>query len=403
MVSEKPSAPDRLSLTRSIKLFIFFFCLYVIPIALNPRPFVAIGIFGSDDMQRAYDWHPQHSFIAKHPLFVVAMVLYQLVRHILFAAPPVFAHNLAVVFPMAVLGAAAVWIAYYVFLENSYEREKALPFTILYGFSSATWLYSSLPEAYALIAVSSNLVLLSLLRSRTDAPRELNRTALLNALSCFASPQQIFLSIIPGLRLAMNFPLLAAVRKAARYAIVFALAFLVPYQIYLKLTGMGWRFGPVYLNVYAHPSNLLNIHWSTVIALSFLVYSVVAPEVNPHLFTDPTLSIFRAVSWPWLFLCGLYVAFCAVSLLGLYGRLSKKRAMAVPLAGYLIAYLAFFLYFNPAEAYLYVFPAVLPWLLILQDGFCAGWNRARRVGIWVLIAAVGLNSLYFRLFLMGLK
>jgi hypothetical protein len=384
-------------------LFGSFFCVYVLSLPLFSERFVSPLIFGADDMLDAYQGGPGRNLMAKHPLFRVVSLLYWIGTHIFSWAPPILAHNLSMVFPMATLGAAAVCVAYFTFLHNHANREEAISFAVLYGISGTAWLFSSFPETYVLTALCSNLVLWSILGDpKATVPSHVNRTALLNALACLASPQQIFLTLISFVRWVREFGLSTAlIRRVVRYGAVFSAAFLIPYQIYLKLTGMGWRFGPVYLQVYGHMRNLLSPRWAAVVLANFFVYSVVPPAVQPQSYTDRYFSIWHTLPLTWVLVAGLFLAFCVFSLRGL--KSPAARDTAIPMLAFLAAYSLFFLYFNPSEAYLYTLPALLPWLLTLQGGFGTKWNISRRIVLWVVIGAIGLNNLHFRIFLHGIK
>ena len=389
-------------------VFAVFFAIYLFSLPLFGARFQSALLFGSDDMFAAYNGHPVRNLIEKHPLFVVVMLLYRVATWLVAWAPPTFAHNFSMVFPMATLGAASVTLGYYAFLRLCDNRETALLFTALYGVSASAWFFGSYPETYILTTFCTNLMLCAVLAwPKEPGAGMVARTAFLNVLACYCSPQQIFLAIVPLLRWpGRSLPALKSyLRRAIWYVSVLALLFLIPYETYLKVMGKGWRFGPVYLQVYARVSNLAHPNWILLVAANFLIFSVIGPSLPPSYFTDPSLKIFRALSLSWLAVALVLSLFLLISLLGLR-RQGGERTLVLPLLALVVADILFFVYFNPSEAYLYVLPALLPWLLVLQIGFVRftrSWGNMRRIALCLLIGVVMANNLHFRIYLQHLK
>ena len=124
----------------------------------------------------------------KHPLFLLTAPLYRLGSALYSGVQGHLAHNLRMSFPMAILGAGAVCVAYLVFLRNWSGVEQALLFTTLYGVSGNMWFFSSLPETYVLTALCTNLALWTVWRTSAEpAPRDIYLAAGANALACFAA------------------------------------------------------------------------------------------------------------------------------------------------------------------------------------------------------------------------
>jgi len=384
-------------------LFGSFFCLYTVSLPVFADGFVSSLIFGSDDMLAAYQGGRGRNLMDKHPLFIIVSGLYWAAGRLFSWAPAELAQNLRMVFPVALLGAIAVCVAYRVFLRSGANNEQAVSFAVLYGISGTTWLFSSFPETYILTALCTNVFLWFILQTPKErVARYINRAAILNAVACLASPQQVLLSIAPFVRwLTEGQGLSTLIRKCVRYAAAMLVLYFIPYEIYLKAVGKGWRFGPVYLHVYGQLKHLLEVRTIVVVAANFLLYSVVPPAVTPRSFTDPTFSILRLFSPEWIVVSILFLGWCFYSLRGLRGSSAIKPAAAM--AAFVCSYILFFVYFNPSEAYLYTAPALLPWLLLLQAGFCSRWNRFRRGALWVMIVAIVINNAQFRIYLQSIK
>jgi hypothetical protein len=382
-------------------LFGLFFCLYMLPLALHPKRFTSPGFFGADDMFDTFEGRPTGAIQAKHPLFIAIAPVYRVGAWLFSGLPGNKGHNLAMAFPMAILGAASVWVAYLVFLRNRPQREPAALFAALYGMAGSQWFFSSLPETYVLTAQCTNLLLWFLLRTPIPAGvREIYQAAAINALACYAAPQQILCALIPFFQWLREEGLTRSTwARAVRYGLVMLAAFVIPYEVLLKLGGMGWKFGSKYVAAYSHLENLIHPGWAALVGVNFLVYSVISPAVHPRYFRDPSFSILSVLDAGWIALAVLFGAFCIWSLRGV----TNRDRMAVPLAAFLACYLLFFLYFNPIESFLYSLPAVLPWLLLLHSGFTSKWGNSRRVLLYSLIAGAAVQNLHFRLFLGGLR
>ncbi|MEO8367657.1 MAG: hypothetical protein ABI806_00455 [Candidatus Solibacter sp.] len=384
-------------------LFAVFFCVYTLSLPVFSERFVSSLIFGADDMLDAYQGGRGRNLMEKHPLFIVVSGLYWLAGPLFSWAPADIAYNLRMVFPVALLGAVSVCVARLVFLRSGANEQQAVSFAVLYGVSGATWVFASFPETYMLTALCSNIFLWFILQTpRGPVAHHINRAAMLNALACCASPQQILLSLVPFVRwIGERQGLRSLIRRCVRYALAMLALYFIPYEIYLKTVGRGWKFGPVYLQVYGRVEHLLDPRTAAVVAKNFVLYSVVPPAVTPRYFTDPSLSILRISPWGWIVVSGLFVSWCVYSVRELIGSPALKPALAM--AAFVCSYIVFFIYFNPTEAYLYTAPPLLAWLWILQGGFCRRWSRTRRNFLWLLTAAIVINNLQFRIYLQSIK
>lgn len=275
-------------------LFCGFFVLYQLTLAVHPTKFPDFWFLGLDSQKKILffnalpsSWHGR-----KHPLYViVATPLYLVAARALYSwVGGVLRENLALVFPGALIGGANIALSYLIFLRKGSNRWVALCFAVLYGLSTATWIFSSYPETYALTALCTNIFLLMLLYGRSDS-KSVSILAVANALACYASPQQIFLSVIPGFSYLRSYGWNEGGRKVARYAIVFLLTFVLPYQVWLMTSqffGHRTDTAIVYLKEYASAGNLLDSEDYARVLLNFTVFSVVGPIVKPASYQDPS-------------------------------------------------------------------------------------------------------------------
>ena len=390
-------------------LFAGFFLLYQVSLALQSTRFHPhfTPLFGADSMEDLFigNWRGRIGATAmwKHPLFpVVTIPLYQLGSKLYSPVPGPAGINLALAFPCALIGAINVCLSFWVFMRNCPNRRIATLFTVFYGLSAAVWVFSSVPESYALTALCTTLFLWAFLRWKDDAGSVL-RLAGLNAIACYASPQQILLAIMPGVYyLQAGRWSRQSIKQVITFGLALVLLFIIPYEVFIKKAGGGYRFAEVYLNAYGDWKHFLDPPSYLVVLRSFLVFSVVGPIVRPELYADPSARVFELAGPAWLMIVGLYLVWSVGCLFALRGSTARAATLWPAILFFLTCYLGFFLFFNPEESFLYAMPMLLPLFLLLHSGFVnrPGW-RWEGVLI-VLLLTVAANNLRLVFFLRSL-
>jgi len=371
-----------------------FFALYQVSLLGAVHPGDSFWRFGADSMEELFQRRSTTLAGVKHPLFaLITPPLYQLGRLLYSWAPEDLAARLALIFPVALLGALNTALAIWVLEQNDRDRTTANLLGLLYGLCATSWVFSSYPDTYALTALCTTfflgVLIVHLRRGTSMLP-----VAAANALACYASPQQIFLAVIPIFsRLRSERLSKRSLREAAQYGIVLVVLFVLPYLIFLEISGEGWRLAPGYVNAYSDVNRLVDVAWYPVVVLNFLVFSTVGPVVHPSLYRDPTTGFASEVDPYWYVLAGLYLILVVRGLRLLKESSSVLKPTADGLVAFLASYSLFFLVFNPMESFIYSFPALLPWFLLLQSGFAARDPGRWRAYLALLLVAVALNNL----------
>lgn len=390
----------------SIFLFLAFFVIYQMTLALHPVaiPLFPEWIFGADSMEEVYKGISTTLAGHKH-LFFVALggPLYKVGTTIYSSVTGVVGENLRLAFPTAIVGAINVSLVFNVFQRNYAEIRSALLFAILFGVAAATWIYSSFPETYVFTAFTTSIFFLVLIGWLTHSSSILP-IASINALACYAAPQQILLAIIPCFFI-LRFENWSArsMKKVAQYALVITILFLIPYALYLEYVALGWKFAPGYVRAVGRFYYLLNPSWYVIAPLNYFVFSIVGPILQPSLYTDPSFSFIRQLNWHWIIIFAVYVLICIKSLLSLKVSKAKLRDMSLEIGIYIIFYVLFFLFLNPIESFLYTPPILLPWLLIVYSGFVAFESNRWRLVLIVFVIGIVLNNFYLIRFINSLR
>lgn len=368
-----------------------FFALYQVSLFDAIDPDELFWRFGADNMIEVFERRSTSLAGPKHPLFaVITPPLYSAARALYAWAPEPAQTKLALGFPAALLGALNTALAFWIFRRNR-SGVTAAGFGFLYGLSAATWIFSSYPDTYVLTALTTS-AFVAVLVTRTG--RETSKLlAAANALACYASPQQIFLGIVPVLdRLRSIGPSREWLVGAVRYGATVAVLFVIPYLIYLEIASEGWKLAPGYVKAYSDPARLIDPSLYPVVLVNFLVFSVVGPLVHPSLYRDPTTGFFAEVPLWWFALVALYGALVVHSLRHIGASLAVLKPAVPSILAFLLVYSLFFLVFNPGESFIYSFPGLLLWLLVLQTGFSARETRTWRVILAMLVAATAANN-----------
>ena len=372
-----------------------FYLLYQLSFSLHDTAWGYSHFFGADNV--SFIWRQDGGWNSweanRHPLFL-------LVTSLIYDGAGVFINmvfhgslglNLRTIFPGAILGAVNVWLSFKIFVRNYPSQGTALLFTALYGLSAATWIFSSFPSTYALTALVTNLFLLTLVRPmNVSKPSPIIAGA--NALAAFAAPQQVILAVLPCLaHLTSGKWSMVAFRNVLLYTLFLMVLLVIPYIIFLSLIPSSERVisGTV---AYMSAGNLVSPVWYAVVPLNFLVFAVIGPNISPELYSDPSLAALAHVSITWLLIVGLYALICARGLWGLRGSMATLSKMVPNILIFLALYLMTFIFFNPGESFLYPFPILLIWLLLIHTGFVHGTSRKWQIALALLVLGVAVNN-----------
>ncbi len=384
-------------------LFVLFFLLYQLSFALQSTKFPLTWCFGADSMEEVYKGTSKTIASHKHPLFsLLTTPLYNIGSIIYSKIPESHMANMTLAFPVALFGAANVCLSFIIFMKNYPSQRIALLFSLLYGVSATTWVFSSFPETYVITAFFTNIFLLTLI-CQSNSSSSIALVSVTNALACYASPQQIFLAIIPCISYLItgNWSK-QAFGSVAKYLFVLVILFLIPYEVYIKCVGSGWKLAPVYLSVYGEIQRFFVQEWYAVVLMNFLLFSVVGPSVHPSLFTDPSLAVIGEVSCLWIFAAVFYIILVVRSLVSLKKSSAKLKILYPGIMFFVVFYLSFFIYFFPKESFIYTLPSLLPWYLLIHSGYTAFYSWKWQVCLALFILIIIINNSKLIVLLNGL-
>ncbi len=356
--------------------------------AFMSTPFMDFWLFGSDSyratMSELLDGHPMANYqTRKHPLFAVAAIpTHRVGRAIYSALDQPWANNLSLVFPAALFGGVSVAVSAEIFLVAGFTTFTASALAALYSVAAALWLFASFPESYSLTCLVTGVFLLVFLRDPKCA--RMGQLVVVNALACLIAPQQLLLCVIPGVAWLRRLGLKKAVVPTARYGVGLALLWGLPYALMLMAIqaveaihgvddATGLRFISNELDRWANLSNYLaGDIWALVVS-NFVSFSQATPLIDPRGSLDWGTVIAAAPATLLLAaLPGVY------TVAGMYRALRNQAEVALPLAAYVLAYVLFFVYYNPGESFLHSGPVVLAVWLAAHLGF----RRQQRRPIW---------------------
>jgi hypothetical protein len=359
------------------------------------QPYPDFWHFGADSYRISVEKmgrHPMAKYqTSKHPLYIaIATPLYHAARVAYRqVAPEPLAENLALTFPVAVLGALNAGVALLLFRCVGFALGPALLVLLLYAGSAAIVVFSTFPDSYICTTLFTNLFLLAWLHDR-DLEHWL-LLAVVTALAGFAAPQQMLLTLVPVAALLAGGRSRAHVARVATYVVVAVLLFSGPYLAQLAVLMSGDVTGFVNHETTRWSSlwNVLDLRIWAAVFLVFVSLSLVvaAPVATLEAVTLAELSMYA----------GVWLSGASVLAYGAIGRAwsarmtAPAREMCLGLVVFFVAYLAFFVWWTPTEAFIYSAPLVMPlWLLLhapwVEAQHRPGWRRAIAVAA-VLVAA----------------
>jgi len=395
---------------RLVVLFLAWFAVYHGTLAgVFQRPMPDFWWFGMDSYRLAYtklvDSHPMAIYqFKKYPGYVaIATPLYYMARWMYRGLPEPHGENLALTFPVAMLGAANVCVAFALFRRIGFGPNSAMLPTILYASASAVWVAASFPESYVCTCLFTNLFLLAFLAD--PELKRWKRLAMLNAITCFFAPQQIMLAILPFVREWRLQGLPRASRRFIEYFSIVVVLFVIP-LILLSMVdrkqglniGLDVRRGVFLFKMFTQYQgtgleNLVDVASWFVTSTTFVVFSEFAPAIRLEDFVHLTVVAIVGAGQITFLLTMAVVAYAV------FGGLVARRAppgsrlrenllgrahgstIGVELIVFCVAYVAFFVYFNPQHSFAYSSPFVLPLWLLLHSPYTVhqdtrGWRLA---------------------------
>ncbi len=325
--------------------------------------------------------------VKKHPLFPwVVIPLYWLGR-ILFSALP-FQNESALIFPFALMGLLNLIVSYRIF-QAVFEGERAGFFaealTLLYGACFSFWIFSSNVETYVVTTLFQNFLFWYCVRPSPSGPKTHVLGALLG-LCVLASTAMIWLSVAVGV-------LFFCKSGSFQRAVVKSLAVLfwgllvtgsvyVFYDFYYRFYNLsgGEGFGPVGMVKFSMEYLQRWFRWDVynifLVLRAFFVDSIVYTRLSG--FVVPQV------------LFGMTYSFLVVaSLFGFFKRRAGGLSPAfMMLVGFEVVHTTFFCFFSPESCVLYSLPALLPFLVILFQGFSLSDLKALRNIFLILFTLV---------------
>lgn len=346
------------------------------------RPYPDFWHFGADSYRISFEklgHHPMAKYqTSKHPVYiVVAAPLYHAARAVYRrVAPEPLAENLALTFPVALLGALNTVVALLLFRGVGFALGPALLLVLLYAGSAAIVVFSTFPDSYICTTLLTNLFLLAWLHDRDLEHWVL--LAALTALAGFAAPQQMLLVLVPVAAMLAGGRSRADVVRVARYVATAVVLFAGPYfaQLAVFMSGDVTAFVNHETTRWSSLANLLDPRLWAAVLVVFVSVSLMA-SVPAAALEVVTLAELAAHAGVWLGGAGVLAYGALGRVWG--GRLTRRaREMCLGLVAFLAAYLAFFVWWTPTEAFIYSAPLVMPLWLMLH----APWVDAQHRVEW---------------------
>ena len=370
-------------------LFVAFFLLYQTSLAVSPLRFPEVWYFGADSQEQLFR-NPLSDWVAKkHPLFaLLATPLFHFASIVYSSLPEPLSVNLALAFPVAVFGAASVALGYWLFRRLGSDHEVALLFAALYGLGASTWVFASFPDTYMLTSFATVVFFCTYVVVRAST----SWSAVANAAAALASPQQVFLVIVPVYSFLRSEAFCSAARRAIQYGLILLILFVVPYEMWLTTSDeFGHRpdTAVLYFRSYSSLSNFIAPESYGTILLNFFVFSLAGPSSRPFTYRFPFRTTGELFQPFWIGVVVLYAMLAVISLHGLRKAHTESRRLVEGILLFVVFQGAFFLYFNPVEAFIYSGPLLFPWLLVLHEGFRQRTSRCCRALLAAVVLTVG--------------
>ncbi|MDK2743461.1 MAG: hypothetical protein NDI90_11140 [Nitrospira sp. BO4] len=323
----------------------------------------------------------------KHPLFSIV------------TAPMVDAvgwlfridENRSVIVTLGLISAGNVTFAWWILSQFAVSKTLGLALSVMYGLMFSNLTFFSIPETYSLsgLAVEAYVcLLLALGNKRTGRSAVLLGTAA--GFAGLLNPPLLSLSLV-GIVYGWNW---GREKEALRYGIltivVACLVFCLPYALVYGRSILG--FSRDYANHYASLSNLLEVEKVASVAVSFFLFSVVSPVV----------SLAGNISLPQLLgyvnnpiAAATLIFYLVIGVVAIGQAIRCSDALVLPIAIWVLTMLAFYVFFNPREGFLYSSQVLFPLTMLAARGLAkiplADHYKAALVAI--LSVLLGLNNL----------
>ncbi|MDK2741362.1 MAG: hypothetical protein NDI90_00475 [Nitrospira sp. BO4] len=296
----------------------------------------------------------------KHPLF--SMVTAPMVDAVgwLFR----IGEDQSVIVTLGLIAAGNVTFAWWILSRFAVSKTLALALCVMYGLMFSNLTFFSIPETYSLsgLAVEAYVcLLLALGNKRTGRSAVLLGTAA--GFAGLLNPPLLSLSLV-GIVYGWNW---GREKEALRYGIltivVACLVFCLPYALVYGRSILG--FSRDYANHYASLSNLLEVEKVASVAVSFFLFSVVSPVVSLA-GNIPLHQVLGYVNNP--IAAATLLLYLIIGVVAIGQAIRRSDELVLPIAIWALIMLAFYVFFNPREAFLYSSQVLFPLTILAARG-----------------------------------
>ena len=280
--------------------------------------------------------------------------------------------NAALTFPSAIFGALNASLAFLVFRRVGFSRVPALLVTIMYSASAAVWVFASFPDTYACSALLTTIFLWCYLDDQ--ALQRWKRLSIVHAAACFVGPQLCLLGLIPVASIFKR-PDPMRTRRVVYYGAGVFLCYVIPYLVGLAVIGRSQVV--VGETRWASLQNFRGLHWYFSIPSTLVAFGLITPSRE----SVRAVLLLSGLEQQWSF----WVILVSILTYGAAGLALGRRQLGDQLGSirqellvFLIAYILFFIWWQPREGFIYTAPVQLPLWLVLH----IGWLRQQESGAW---------------------
>lgn len=362
-----------------VLVFLLSFLVYQCTLpALALRPYPDFWHFGADSYRVSMEEELSHSMAAyqtaKHPLYVAcATQLYRVGRKVLSRSfSSTLGENLALTFPVAVFGALNAMVAFSAFGAIGFRRLGRVFVTVMYAGSASIWIFSSFPDSYICTTFLTNLFLLAYLKDQDMKRWWL--LGVLNALASYSAPQQVLLQLIPWGHFLISGMSKSHFARCLRYSITLTILFLIPYFIFLKWS-VSFTFAVNEAQRWSSIYNFLDYQWWISVPTGLFALSQLG-VLSPTVFESLKLASFHREITIW----ALLIVIVCYLVWGWRERRNEWKTVMSSLLLFCLVYAAFFIWWSPAEAFLFSAPVMLPFWLSAHSG----WVSRQYKRVWLL-------------------
>lgn len=325
--------------------------------AKNDGPFFGADTVDTSDAMRYLTFDGD---MKKHLLFSVFMAPLVRVIHKLFFV----GINQAIIVTLGLVAAFNVTLAWLALRLCVKSTPLAFGMAAIYALSFANLVFFSIPETY-LLSNSAIIAFFWLLLLSTY--RNINGTSIILGATAGAAgllnPPLLSLLILPIASRWIKNGNNGSVSYIAIMSLTSLFVFCLPYVIIHGASILDYSSG--YANKWASVYNLFDIRKTSLVVVSFFLFSVVSPFTS--LAQGVTLNglveyIYNPLASVTLF---YYVSGSVVAIWKAVGTSDK---LAMPILIWIVCMLVFYVYFNPKEAFLYSSQILFPMFVLIARG-----------------------------------